>query len=256
MAGLLSLSGKTAIVTGGSQGMGRDISILFGKQGANVVVNYASNEAKAKEVVAIIEGSKGKAIAVKADVSKGVEVKTLFEQSEAAFGAPHIVVNSAGIALGDLPSVVNTTEEEWDKVYAVNTKGTFLVSKEAASRIPPASGGRIVNISTSVVSLLLPNYATYASSKAAVETFTLILAKELRGKQITANCISPGPVATDLFFRGKTEAQIEMMKKMPPLERLGEPEDIANAVLFVVSSEGGWINAQVIRSNGGIASAR
>jgi len=106
------------------------------------------------------------------------------------------------------------------------------------------------------VSLLLPNYATYASSKAAVETFTLILAKELRGKQITANCISPGPVATDLFFRGKTEAQIEMMKKMPPLERLGEPEDIANAVLFVVSSEGGWINAQVIRSNGGIASAR
>jgi len=256
MAGLLSLSGKTAIVTGGSQGMGRDISILFGKQGASVVVNYASNEAKAKEVVAIIEGSKGKAIAVKADVSKGVDVKALFDQSEAAFGAPHIVVNCAGTILSDLPSVVNTTEEEWDKVYSVNTKGTFLVSKEAASRIPPASGGRIVNISTSVVSMLLPNYAAYGSSKAAVETFTLILAKELRGKQITANCVAPGPVATDFFLKGKKEAEIEMMKKMAPLERLGEPEDIASIVLFVVSSEGGWINAQVIRANGGSSSAR
>lgn len=256
MAGLLSLSGKTAIVTGGSQGIGRDIAILLGKQGANVVVNYSSNEAKAKEVVAAIEKSKAKAIAVKADVSKAADVKALFDQSEAAFGAPHIVVNSAGTTLNHNPSVVNTTEEEWDKIYAINTKGTFLVSKEAASRIPPASGGRIVNLSTSVVSLLLPNYAAYTSSKAAVETFTLILAKELRGKQITANCISPGPVATSLFFNGKTEAQIEAFKKQPPLERLGKPEDIANVVLFVVSSEGGWINAQVIRSNGGIASAR
>jgi len=256
MAGLLSLSGKTAIVTGGSQGIGRDIAILLGKQGANVVVNYAGNEVKAKEVVAIIEGSKAKAIAVQADVSKGADVKALFDQSEAAFGAPHIVVNSAGTTLSHNPSVVNTTEEEWDRIYSVNTKGAFLVSKEAASRIPPASGGRIVNITSSLVSMLLPNNAAYTSSKAAVEAFTLILAKERRGKQITANCISPGPVATSLFFKGKTEAQIEIMKKLPPLERLGEPEDIANVVLFVVSSEGGWINAQVIRANGGVASAR
>jgi 3-oxoacyl-[acyl-carrier protein] reductase len=253
---MLSLAGKTAIVTGGSQGIGRDISLLFAKQGAHVVVNYASNEAKAKEVIATIEGSKGKAIAVQGDVSKESDVKRLFDQAEAAFGPPHIVVNSAGIALSTLPTLVNTTGEDWDKIYAVNTKGAFLVSKEAALRIPPASGGRIVNITTTVVSTLLPNYAVYASSKAAVETFTLILAKELRGKQITANCVSPGPVATEFFFRGKTEAAIEAMKKAAPLERLGEPDDIANVVLFIVSNEGQWINAQVVRVNGGTGSAR
>lgn len=257
MAGMLSLTGKTAIVTGGSQGIGREISLLLAKQGAKVVVNYSSNEAKAKEVIAAItEEAKGTAIAVQGDVSKESDVKALFDKAEAAFGAINIVVNSAGTALGNYPTLVNTTTDEWDKVYSVNTKGAFFVSKEAATRIPPGSDGRIVNITTSVVSTLLPNYAAYASSKAAVETFTLILAKELQGKQITANCVSPGPVATDLFFKGKTDAMIEAMKKVGPLQRLGEPMDIASVVLFVVSKEGAWMNAQVIRANGGTASAR
>lgn len=255
MAGMLSLAGKTAVVTGGSQGIGREISLLLAKQGAKVVVNYASNAVKAQEVIAEIAAVKGTAIAVKADVSKSSTVKGLFDKAEEAFGKVHIVVNCAGTILGNYPTLANTTEEEWEMIYSVNTKGAFLVSKEAANRIPPASGGRIVNITTSIVSALFPNYAAYASSKAAVECFTLILAKELRGKQITANCVSPGPVATEFFYKGKTEAQIETMTKGPPLERLGEPIDIANTVLFVVSNEGIWLNAQVIRANGGIASA-
>jgi len=253
---MLSLTGKTAIVTGGSQGIGRDIALLLAKQGAKVVVNYASNDAKAEEALAAIEAANGTALLVKADVSKESDVKTLFDKAQAAFGPPHIVINSAGTMLATYPPLIDTTVEEWDHTYGVNTRGAFLVSKEAATRIPPASGGRIVNITTTIVSTLMPGYAAYASSKAAVETFTLILAKELRGKQITANCVSPGPVATDFFFKGKTEETIAMFKKMPPLERMGEPGDIANVVLFVVSEEGGWLNAQVIRANGGIASAR
>ncbi|KAG0570860.1 hypothetical protein M758_6G185200 [Ceratodon purpureus] len=255
MAGMLSLAGKTAVVTGGSQGIGREISLLLAKQGAKVVVNYASSAGKANEIVAEIEAGKGTAIAVQADVSKGGSVKALFDAAEAAFGKVHIVVNCAGVILSNYPALANTTEDEWDNIYSVNTKGAFLVSREAANRIPPASGGRIVNITTSVVSSLIPNYAAYASSKAAVECFTLILAKELRGKQITANCVSPGPVATEFFLKGKTEAMIESFKKVPPLERLGEPMDIATVVLFVVSNEGSWLNAQVIRANGGSASA-
>jgi 3-oxoacyl-[acyl-carrier protein] reductase len=253
---MLSLTGKTAIVTGGSQGIGRDIALLLAKQGAKVVVNYASNDAKAEEALAAIEAANGTALLVKADVSKESDVKTLFDKAQAAFGPPHIVINSAGTMLATYPPLIDTTVEEWDHTYGVNTRGAFLVSKEAATRIPPASGGRIVNITTTIVSTLMPGYAAYASSKAAVETFTLILAKELRGKQITANCVSPGPVATDFLFKGKTEETIAMFKKMPPLERMGEPGDIANVVLFVVSEEGGWLNAQVIRANGGIASAR
>lgn len=256
MAGVLSLAGKTAVVTGGSKGIGREVSLLFARQGAKVVVNYASDDAKANDVVAAIEAAKGTAIAVRGDISKESDVKALFDKASAAFGAINIVVNCAGTMLFNYPSLVDTTTEEWDKIYNLNTKGAFMVSKEAASRIVPGTNGRIINITTTIVSTLMPNYAAYASSKAAVETFTLILAKELRGKQITANCVSPGPVATDLFFQGKTEAIIENFRKATPLERLGEPNDIANVCLFVASNEGGWLNAQVIRANGGIAPAR
>jgi 3-oxoacyl-[acyl-carrier protein] reductase len=249
-----SLQGKTAIVTGGSQGIGRQISLNLAKQGASVVVNYSSNKQKADEVVSQIESEHGKAIAVQADVSSASAIKALFDKAEETFGKVHIVVNSAGTLTPTYPSVVKTSEEEWDRVYAVNTKGTFLASKEAALRIPPGEGGRIVNISTSVVAALFPNYALYASSKAAVETFTKILAKELRGTKITANCVAPGPVATELFYRGKTEEFIETLSKQPPLERLGEPEDIAAVVSFLVSPQGEWINGQVIRANGGFVS--
>jgi 3-oxoacyl-[acyl-carrier protein] reductase len=248
-----TLEGKTAVVTGGSQGIGRQISLDFAKQGASVVVNYSSNKQKADEVVSQIESEHGKAIAVQGDVSSASAIKSLFDKAEETFGKVHIVVNCAGTIPHNYPTVATTSEEDWERVYAVNTKGTFLASKEAALRIPPGEGGRIVNISTTLVATLLPGYAAYASSKAAVETFTKILAKELRGAKITANCVAPGPVATDLFFRGKTEALIETLSKKAPLERLGEPEDIAAVVSFIVSPQGEWINGQVIRVNGGLA---
>lgn len=248
-----TLEGKTAVVTGGSQGIGRQISLDLAKQGASVVVNYSSNKQKADEVVSQIESEHGRAIAVQGDVSSASAIKSLFDKAEETFGKVHIVVNCAGTIPPNYPTVAKTSEEDWDRVYAVNTKGTFLASKEAALRIPPGEGGRIVNISTTVVATLLPTYAAYASSKAAVETFTKILAKELRGTKITANCVAPGPVATELFFRGKTEALIETFSKQPPLERLGEPEDIAAVVSFIVSPQGEWINGQVIRANGGVA---
>lgn len=255
LSDVLSLAGKTAVVTGGSQGIGRGISLLLAKHGANVVVNFSSNVDKANEVLAAVEREKlaGKAIVVQANVSKASEVAALFDKAEAAFGAVHIVVNSAGVVLSNCPSLAHTTEEEWDNVQAVNLKGAFLVSREAAKRIPPNAGGRIVNITSTLATSVLPGYAAYSASKAAVECFTKTLAMELRGKQITANCVAPGAVATDLFFAGKSEALVRAISKVSPLERLGEPQDIATVVLFVVSNEGQWVNAQVLRVNGGSA---
>ncbi|KAG0588417.1 hypothetical protein KC19_2G241200 [Ceratodon purpureus] len=254
---MLSLVGKTAVVTGGSKGIGRGISILLAKQGANVVVNFSSDVEKANEVVAAIRGEEkaGKVIAVQGNVGKASDVVALFDKAEEEFGKVHIVVNSAGVLLSNYPSLADTTEEEWDRIMGVNLKGAFLVSREAAKRIPENAGGRIVNITTTLVSTAFPGYAAYSASKAAVECFTKTLAKELRGKQITANCVAPGAVATDLFYAGKTEEQVQMNVKASPLERLGEPQDIASVVLFVVSNEGFWLNAQVIRANGGTASA-
>ncbi|CAK9223108.1 unnamed protein product [Sphagnum jensenii] len=249
-----TLEGKTAVVTGGSQGIGRQISLDLAKQGASVVVNYSSNKQKADEVVSQIESEHGRAIAVQGDVSSASAIKSLFDKAEETFGKVHIVVNCAGTIPPSYPTVAKTSEEDWDRVYAVNTKGTFLASKEAALRIPPGEGGRIVNISTSLVATLLPNFAVYTSGKAAVETFTKILAKELRGTKITANCVAPGAVATELFLRGKTKAFIETWTKEPPLERLGQPEDIAAVVSFIISPEGEWSNGQVIRANGGFVS--
>lgn len=253
---ILNLAGKTAIVTGGSQGIGRAVALALAKQGAKVVVNYSSNEKAAEEAVDLITketGGEGNAIAVRADVSSEAAVKTLFDKANEAFGKIHIVVNSAGTMLSHYPTLVNTSEAEWEKVFNINTKGAFLVSREAANRVQSGGGGQIVNITTTICATFLPGYAVYAASKAAVETFTKILAKELKGKRITCNCVAPGPVATDFFFQGKTEAMVENASKMAPLERLGEPEDIARVVLFVVSDEGEWLNAQVIRANGGSA---
>jgi len=158
-----------------------------------------------------------------------------------------------GTGAESYPPLVNTTAEEWDHIFSVNTKGMFLCSKEGALRIPSNADGRIINITTTIVAANTPGYSCYAASKAAVETFTMILAKELRGRQITANCVAPGPVATEFFYRGKSKEMIEQQSSAPPLERIGQPKEIADVVLFVASKEGGWLNAQVIRANGGLA---
>jgi 3-oxoacyl-[acyl-carrier protein] reductase len=238
---------KTAIVTGSSRGIGRAVATRLARDGFAVVANYAGNIGKAQEVVNEIKSSGGRAIAVRADVAKGAEVERLFIEGEQAFGAIGVVVNSAGI-MKMLP-VASASEGDFDAIFATNVRGAFNVLKQAANRIP--DGGRIVTFSTSVIAMSFPNYGPYAASKAAVEVLTKTLANELRGRQITVNAVAPGPTATELFLEGKSQDQIDRFTKLSPLERLGSPEDIANVVAFLVGPDGGWINGQVLRANGG-----
>jgi 3-oxoacyl-[acyl-carrier protein] reductase len=240
---------KAVIVTGASRGIGRAVALRLARDGFAVVVNYAGSTAKAVEVVSEIMSAGGPAIAVQADVAKAADVERLFREAERSFGPVGVVVNSAGI-MKMLP-IETASEEDFDATFATNVRGTFNVLQQAARRVP--DGGRIITFSTSVIALSLPNYGPYAASKAAVEVFTRTLASELRGRQITVNAVAPGPTGTELFFEGKSQAQIERFTKLAPLERLGTPDDIANVVSFLAGPDGGWVNGQVLRANGGYA---
>jgi len=241
---------QTAIVTGASRGIGAAIAQRLAKEGYAVVVNYAGKADEAHSVVQAIESAGGQAIAVQADVSDAAAVKAMFDQAVKAFGRVDVLVNNAGIMPPALPHLADTDDETFDRLFAVNVKGTFNTLREAGKRLQ--NGGRIVNFSTSVIGLGLPGYAVYGATKSAVETFTNIMAKELRGKNIRINAVAPGPTATALFLDGKTPETIERMSKMAPLERLGTPEDIASAVAFLVSDNAGWVNGQTLRANGGV----
>ncbi|MBX4977223.1 SDR family oxidoreductase [Rhizobium lentis] len=240
-------NGKVALVTGASRGIGAEVARRLAKDGFTVVVNYSGSAAPAQELVREIEQSGGKALAAKADVSDAEAVRRMFDAAEAAFGGIDVLVNNAGIMM--LSSLAEADDANFDRQIAVNLKGTFNTLREAAKRL--RDGGRIINFSTSVVGLKLETYGVYAATKAAVETLTAIMAKEMRGRNITANAIAPGPVGTDLFLNGKPEELIARMAKMNPLERLGAPEDIAAAVAFLAGPDGGWINGQTVRANGG-----
>ena len=241
---------KVAIVTGSSRGIGAAIAKRLASDGLAVIVNYAGHAADAETVVQEIRAAGGRAVAVKADVSVAAEVAALFDKAEESFGGIDIIVNNAGIMQQGLVSVADTDDALFDRLFAINVKGTFNTLRLAAKRL--RQGGRIVNFSTSVVGLALPGYAPYAATKSAVETLTNIFAKELRGREISVNAVAPGPTATDLFFNGKTPEQIAHMSKMAPLERLGRPEDIAGVVSFLVGPDGAWVNGQTLRANGGI----
>ncbi|MDQ3884028.1 MAG: SDR family oxidoreductase [Thermoproteota archaeon] len=242
---------KSAIVTGSSQGIGRAVAKRLASDGFPVVVNYASNASKAKEVVAEIKAGDGgrQAIAVQADVANATDVERLFKEAADAFGGLKVVVNCAGIM--PLSPIARGDLDLFDKVIATNLRGTFVVLGEASRQLP--SGGRIIAFSSSVIAMSFPTYGPYIASKAGVEGLVRVLANELRGRNITVNAVAPGPVATELFLKDKNEAQIEELRKHSPLERLGQPEDIANIVSFVAGPEGGWINGQVLRANGGFA---
>lgn len=237
-----------AIVTGSSKGIGAAVAERLARDGFAIVVNYANGAEAADALAAKIKAAGGQAIAVRADVSDPAAVVALFDQAEQAFGGVDVLVNNAGIM--KLKPLVETEDALFDQHIAVNLKGTFNGLREASRRM--RDGGRIVSFSSSVVGLYQPTYAVYAATKGAVEAMTHILAKELGKRGITVNVVAPGPVATELFLGDKSEEQVAAVKKMIPLGRLGEPEDIARVVGFLVGPDGGWVNGQVLRANGGV----
>jgi 3-oxoacyl-[acyl-carrier protein] reductase len=237
-----------AIVTGASRGIGAAIAERLAREGLTVVVNYSGSRETAEQLVEKIVAAGGKALTAGADVSKAEDVKRMFDATEAAFGGVDVLVNNAGIMR--LSPLGEASDELVDSQIAINLKGTINTLREAARRL--RDGGRVVNLSSSVVGLSMPGYGPYIATKAAVEGLTRVLANELRGRNITVNAVAPGPTATALFLDGKSPELIDRMAKMNPLERLGTPDDIAAAVAFLVGPDGGWINGQVLRANGGM----
>lgn len=238
---------KSVIVTGSSRGIGRAVARRLASDGFAVVANYAGNATKAEEVVAEIKSAGGQATATQADVAIAADVERLFKETIDTFGGVNVVVNCAGIM--PLSLIAEADLELFDKVIATNLRGTFLVLGQAARHV--SSGGRIIAFSSSVIAKAFPTYGPYIASKAGVEGLVRVLANELRGRDITVNAVAPGPVATELFLTGKTEDQIEQLRKQSPLERLGQPEDISNVVSFLAGPDGRWINGQILRANGG-----
>lgn len=239
---------RVAIVTGGSRGIGRACAERLAGEGYGVVVAYAERAAEAEAAVAAAEAAGGTALGAQVDVADERSVAALFETAERELGGVDAVVHAAGRML--LAPLAELDLEALDDLHRTNIRGTFVVGQQAMRRVRP--GGSIVNFSSSVVGLAFPEYAAYAASKGAVEAMTLIMARELRGRDVTVNTVAPGPTATDLFLDGKAEETIERLASQPPLERLGTPEDIAAAVAFLAGPAGHWVNGQVIRANGGI----
>ncbi|MGS2617132.1 SDR family oxidoreductase [Micromonospora sp. LZ34] len=242
----MSTAQRVAIVTGGSRGIGRQVVQRLAEDGCAVVVNYAGNKADADATMATLTGAGARAIAVQADVADENAVSALFDAAEREFGGIDVVVNMAGIM--PMGRLVDLDLETIDRVIRTNLRGALVVTQQAARRL--RAGGAIINISSSITRFSRPGYAAYAATKGGVEAITLILARELRGRDITVNTVAPGPVATQLFLRGKDEETIARIAAEPPLERIGTPEDVAEVVAFL-AGPGRWVNGQVLFANGG-----
>ncbi|WP_095835209.1 SDR family oxidoreductase [Brenneria goodwinii] len=238
---------KVAIVTGASRGIGRAAAERLARDGFAVIINYASSDAAAREAVNAITATGGDVKAFKADIANETQVEALFDFTEQEFGGVDVTVNCAGIMI--TKPVVDFTVEEFDRMHAINVRGTFLVSREAARRM--RAGGAIINISTAAERQAMPAYGPYAMSKDAVEGLNLILARELKGRDITVNTVGPGPVATELFLNGKDEALVERIASFNPFNRIGQPPEIAEVISFLAGSAR-WINGQTIYVNGGM----
>jgi 3-oxoacyl-[acyl-carrier protein] reductase len=241
-------SNRVGIITGASRGIGAAVAERLAADGLTVVINYSGDVKSAEALAKKIEAKGGRALTAKADVSDPNAVRGMFDAAEAAFGGVDVLVNNAGIM--KLASIADSDDALFDQQIAINLKGSFNAMREAAKRL--RDGGRIVNFSTSVVGIKLETYGVYAATKAAIETMTAILSKEMRGRNITVNAVAPGPVGTELFLNGKSQELIDRMAKMNPLQRLGTPQDIAATVSFLAGPDGGWINGQVLRANGGM----
>ncbi len=239
---------KVVLITGASRGIGAFTATLLAQQGHKVVINYANNDQQATQIVENIKAAGGTASRFKADVSQSNQMELLFDYVINTYGKIDVLINNAGIM--NFKKIALLDDATIDKVIAINLKGSLYAMREAAKRLE--QGGKIINLSSSVIGMKLEGYGIYTASKAAIESLTAILAKELRAKNITVNAVAPGPTATDLFFEGKSDELIAQLAKASPLERLGTVEDIAAVLNFVVSDDGNWINAQTIRVNGGI----
>ncbi|WP_367189856.1 SDR family oxidoreductase [Burkholderia sp. Ed8] len=244
----MSTSEQVALVTGSSRGIGAEIARALARDGFRVVVSYAGSAGPAREVVDAIVADGGQAIAVQANVADPAAVAALFDAAREVCGGLDVVVNSAGVM--KLAAIADCDDALFDETMAINVKGTFNVCREAARRV--RDGGSIINLSTSVIGMRMPTYGVYVASKAAVESLTQVLAQEMRGRGIRVNAVAPGPVATELFLQGKSPELVDRLAKLNPLERLGQPDDIARVVAFLAGPEGAWINGQILRANGGM----
>jgi 3-oxoacyl-[acyl-carrier protein] reductase len=238
---------RVAVVTGGSGGIGQSICSRLAADEMAVVVVYAGRPTEAEVIAKSITDAGGRAIAVRADVAEAGDVAAMFDAAEEAFGGVDVVINAAGIML--LAPLAELDLADLDRMHRINIRGTFVVDREASRRV--RSGGAIINFSSSVVKIALPTYTAYAATKGAVDAMTLILAKELRGRDITVNAVAPGPTATPLFLDGKSQETIDHLAHMAPLERLGVPDDVAEVVAFLAGS-GRWVNGQILYANGGV----
>ncbi|WP_404423625.1 SDR family oxidoreductase [Thalassospira australica] len=240
---------RTAIITGAARGIGVALVKRLTQDGYAVVINYANSATSADALVDELTASGHQAMAIKADITKADAVKHMFDHAETRFGGVDVIVNNAGVMTTQ--PISEMSDAVYDTMMDTNVRGTFNMLREAAKRL--RNDGRVINFSTSALHLKLPGYAVYNATKAAVEAMTGVYAKELRGRNITVNAVAPGPVATELFLNGKTDEQIAQFSKMPPIERLGQPEDIAGVVSFLAGPDSGWINGQTLRANGGLA---
>lgn len=245
---MTEMNQKAAIVTGASRGIGRAIAERLAADGIAVIVNYASGRDAADDVVKAIEAKGGKAVAVQADIGDPAGIVRLFDAAEQHFGGTDILVNNAGLMA--LKPLTEMDDEAFKRHVDVNLTGIFYGIREAGRRL--REGGRIINFSSSVVGVYGPGYGAYAASKAGVEALTHVASKELGKRKITVNAVAPGPIETELFMNGKSEELVQNITKSIPLGRLGQPDDIASVVSFLASSQGGWINGQVLRANGGM----
>lgn len=243
------LSKKVILVTGASRGIGAAVASKLAQAGGKVVINYAHGKEAADAVVEQIKTNGGDAIALQADVSKADEVKALFDNAIAHYGRIDVLVNNAGIMITKL--IKDTTDEDFNRQFDVNVKGVFNTLREAATKL--SDKGSVINFSTSVNRIMLPTYATYVATKAAVEQLTRVFSKEVGNRGINVNSVSPGPTNTELFTTGKPQEVIERLASLSPFNRIGEPEDIAEIILFLASDEAQWVNAQNIGVNGGMA---
>ncbi|MER1999216.1 MAG: 3-oxoacyl-[acyl-carrier-protein] reductase [Lysinibacillus sp.] len=248
----MTLQGKTAVVTGGSRGIGRAICVELARLGANVVVNYSGSEDKAREVVTEIEALGSKGVAIQANVADAEQVDALMKQSLETFGTIDILVNNAGITRDNL--LMRMKETEWDDVVDTNLKGVFLCTKAVSRQMMKQRSGRIINISSIVGVSGNAGQANYVAAKAGVIGLTKTVAQELASRNVLVNAIAPGFITTEMTDALPEDIKATMLKQIP-LAKLGQPEDVAKTVAFFASDAANYITGQVIHVDGGLVMA-